>query len=77
MWATILKYLGAELGKTLIVAFKDWFYEFLAKREQAKKDEKQSQIEKLYIAKEVARASGNIADLERISRELLKLQNRD
>lgn len=78
MWATILKYLGAELGKTLIVALQDWFYKFMAKREQEKKNEKLAKIEKLLIAKEVARTTGDIANLDRITRELYKLQgNRD
>jgi len=73
MWANILKYLGVELGKALVVALKDWYQEYQLKKQRAKKDAKLKEKEKLFIAIEAARLSGNFAEVERFTRLLYKL----
>lgn len=73
MWANILRYLGVELGKALIVALKDWYQEYKLKREAAKKDEQLKKKESLFVALEAARIAGNVSEIERLTRELYKL----
>lgn len=74
MWQSILKYLGLELGKALLVAIKDWYQEYQLKKQQAKEDAKLKEKEKLFIAIEAARIAGNVGELERLTRKLYKLQ---
>lgn len=74
MWANILRYLGVELGKALIVALKDWYQEYQLRKQQAKEDARLKEKEKLFIAIEAARIAGNASELERLTRELYKLQ---
>ena len=74
MWQSILKYLGVELGKALLVAVKDWYQEYQLKKQQAKEDARLKEKEKLFIAIEAARITNNTSELERLTRELYKLQ---
>ena len=73
MWANILRYLGVELGKALIVALKDWYQEYQLKKQQAKQDAQLKEKERLFIAIEAARLSGNFAEVVRLTRLLYKL----
>jgi hypothetical protein len=74
MWQSILKYLGVELGKALLIAIKDWYQEYQLRKQQAKEDARLKEKEKLFIAIEAARITGNTSELERLTRELYKLQ---
>ena len=75
MWQSILRYLGVEIVKQLFQMAQDWVAKKAEEKKKKEREANRAKRDKLLLALEVARQNGDIAAVDRISSDLLKLSN--